>query len=296
MPAMTDHLRGTFMMVFGVLVLSPDTLLIYLVDADSWTIVFWRGVLVALTIFAAMTVHYRRDVIRRFTDIGRGGMISAALFGITSITFVTSVTLTTAANTLVIVASAPLFAAVFSRIFLKELVPIRTWAAAVVGFFAMVIIFSGSLGGGALAGDILALVTTICLAANFIVIRVHKEVSMVPAAALGGLICALAALPFASPASIHMGDILPIIIMGTIVLPFPLVMITVAPKLIPAPEVGLIMLLETALGPLWVWLVVGQRASVETLVGGGIILATLVVHNILAFRQGSNANFQDPRS
>jgi len=293
---MTDHLRGTFMMVFGVLVLSPDTLLIYLVDADSWTIVFWRGVLVALTIFAAMTVHYRRDVIRRFTDIGREGMISAALFGITSITFVTSVTLTTAANTLVIVASAPLFAAIFSRIFLREWVPMRTWAASAVGLFAMVIIFSGSLGGGALAGDILALVTTICLAANFIVIRVHKEVSMVPAAAMGGIVCALVALPFASPASIHPGDILPMIIMGTIVLPFPLVMITVAPKLIPAPEVGLIMLLETALGPLWVWLVVGQRASVETLVGGGVILATLVVHNILAFRQGSNANFQDPRS
>ncbi len=284
------------MMVIGVLVLSPDTLLIYLVDADSWTIVFWRGVLVALTIFSALTVFYRGDVLSRFTGIGYGGMISAFLFGITSITFVTSVTLTTAANTLVIIASAPLFAAIFSRIFLRERVPLRTWFAAAVGLFAMVLIFSGSLGGGALAGDILALVTTICLAANFIVIRVHKEVSMVPAAALGGFICALAALPFASPTSIHPGDIIPIIIMGTIVLPFPLVMITVAPKLIPAPEVGLIMLLETALGPLWVWLVVGQNPSKETLLGGAIILATLVVHNLLAFGKGPRPNVQDPRS
>ncbi len=282
---MTDYLRGVLLMFLGVLVLSPDTLLIYLVSADRWTLLFWRGSLIALTIFAGMITVYRLDTLKKLTGIGIGGVVVGILIATSTISFVAAVTITTAANALVIVAASPLFAAVLSRLLLRELVPTRTWVAACAGLLSIVILMWGSAGHGSMAGDLLALVTSLSMALNFIIVRVFRGVSMIPAAGIGGLLCAVVVLPLAGAVSISRGDVIPLLLMGTIVLPVPLVIMTIAPRLIPAPEVGLILLLETVLGPLWVWLVVGQKPALETAVGGSLLLITLMCHSLLAFRQ-----------
>ena len=281
----TEKVRGTLFMVSAVLILSPDALLISLVSADPWTLVFWRGLLTSCTLAAALVFSHGRRVFQEGLRIGSAGIVTGVFFGASTISFVMSVRLTTVANTLVILAAMPLFAAIFTRIFLSEKVPRRTWVAMVVGFSGIVVIFSGSLAGGSVIGDLLALVTASLMAANFVIIRRHKHVSMLPAVVLSGVLTTLFASFPATPLAVGPADILMLAVMGSVVLPVPLALITVAPKLIPAAEVSLIMLLEAFLGPLWAWLAIGQRPAWETVLGGGVLVLTLVVHALVGWKE-----------
>jgi len=281
----SDHLRGLLLMVLAVLVLTPDSLLISLIESDPWTLIFWRGLLTALTLTVALAVMHGRDMIKKTWEVGLPGIVAGLLFGCSTISFVMSVRLTTAANALVVVASMPLFAVVFTLIFLKEKVPLRTWLATIAGFGGIAILFSGSLGGGALIGDLLALVTACFMAGNFVLIRRFKKISMIPAVIFSGILTTLAVAPVSDPAVFDSIDFLYLILMGTIVLPVPLAIMTVAPKLIPAPEASLILLLETFFGPLWVWMVLKERPAKETVIGGMLLVITLIVHSIVSMRE-----------
>jgi len=284
MSSRSEHLRGLLLMVLAVLVLTPDSLLISLIESDTWTVIFWRGLLSALTLTVALVVMHGRDIFRKTWDIGAAGVVAGLLFGFSTISFVMSVRLTTAANALVIVASMPLFAAVFTWFFLREKVPLRTWLAALAGFGGIAILFSGSLGGGALIGDLLALVTACFMGGNFVLIRRFDRVNMIPAVILSGILTTMAVAPVSSPVVFESVDFLYLILMGSIVLPVPLAIMTVAPKLIPAPEASLILLLETFLGPLWVWMVLKEMPARETVLGGILLVVTLAVHSVLSLR------------
>ncbi len=271
-------------MVSAILILSPDALLISLISVDPWTLVFWRGLLTSCTLAAALVFSHGKRVFQEGLRVGPAGIVSGVFFGASTISFVMSIRLTTAANTLVIVASTPLFAAIFTRIFLSEKVPRRTWVAVVAGFSGIVVIFSGSLSAGSVTGDLLALATAMFMAGNFVIIRSHRQVSMIPAVVLSGILTTLITVFVTDPLSVGASDMLLLSVMGTVVMPIPLALMTVAPKLIPAAEVSLIMLLETFLGPFWVWLVIGQRPAGETVLGGGLLVLTLVVHALVGWK------------
>ncbi|TNF45797.1 DMT family transporter [bacterium] len=285
MTSRSDHLRGYLLMILAVLVLTPDSLLISLIEADHWTVVFWRGLLSAFTLTVALAVMHGREAIKKTWQVGLPGVFAGLLFGCSTISFVISVRLTTAANTLVIVASMPLFAAVFTRIFLKEKVPLRTWLAALVGFGGIAILFSGSLGGGALIGDLLAMVTACFMAGIFVLIRRFEKINMIPSVVFSGILTSMLVGYFSNPVVFSRIDFLYLILMGTIVLPVPLAAMTVAPKLIPAPEASLILLLETFLGPLWVWMVLKEKPAMETVLGGLLLVITLIVHSLWSMRE-----------
>jgi len=279
------HTMGTLLAIGGVLVLSPDTLLISSVGADTWTLIFWRGLLTALTLTVAILVMDRKRFLAEAFLMGVPGLVVAMFFAMSTVSFVISVRLTKAANALVIVAAMPLIAAVFTRIFLRERVPPRTWAAVIAGFSGILLVFSGNLGTSASLGDFLALLTALFMAGNFVIIRKFGSVNMLPAVVLSGLATTLLALVFVNPFSFQARDVFLLAAMGTVVLPIPLAVMTVAPKLIPPAEVGLIMLLETFLGPLWVWLALGERPGIQTVVGGGILISTLVFHEWAGIRR-----------
>ena len=254
----SPHLRGLAVPATGVLIITPDSLLVRLIDADAWTILFYRGVFVALSRAIFFAVRFGRTAPAHLMAIGRTGILSGLLAAGSNILFVVSLTLTTAANTLVIVSIAPLFAALHSRIFLKERIAPRTWIAVLVVFIGIAAIFSGSLGGGALIGDLCAIGAALFFAGHLTTLRYAKHLNMVPSVALGGIFTALAVLPLAAPFAVSAGDLALLAVMGLVMLPVALGLIALGPRLIPAPEVGLLILLESILGPLWVWLVVGE--------------------------------------
>jgi drug/metabolite transporter (DMT)-like permease len=286
-----QHLKGLGITGFGVLVLSPDALLIRLLSVDPWTTVMWRGGLMGLTLFAVLALVTRGKPLRSVRAIGRWGAVSAAIYGLNMTTFVYSINNTAVANTLVIIAAAPLFAAILSRVFLKERVAAETWLATTLVIAGIAVVFWDGLGRGTWDGDLAALATAWLLAGNFTVLRHRKHINMVPATMLGGIGAAvvLTLVGAAAPLSPSGQDWLVLALLGFVVVPIAFGLITIGPRYITAPEVGLLMLLETILGPIWVWLALGERASDIALSGGALVIATLLVCFTVRLRRQARA-------
>lgn len=284
MDRLPDHLKGLVITTLGVLVLTPDSLLVRLIQIDPWTMVFWRGLLMFLAIGGFTLAYYRGEAPARLRATGRAGLAAIALFGTGTVLFVLALYNTSVANVLVIVAAAPLIAAVYSRLFLAEPVALRTWAAIAAAIAGIAVLASDSARGGTILGDLAALGTAASVGIGFSVVRHARPRNMVPAMAVSGLVSALVALPLAAPASVPGDQIWLLLVLGVVVLPVSFGLLTLGPRYITAPEVGLIMLLETVLGPLWVWLVLTEEPSAHALVGGAIVIVALVGHSLAGLR------------
>lgn len=276
--------RGLVLTTLGVLILTPDTLLIRLVDLDPFTLMVWRGLLQALGTTAILFILYRSRTWESFRAVGRRGLFAAVAFTGSTFFFVLALHATSVANTLVIIAAAPLCAALMSRIFLGESIAGRTWAAIFGALAGIAILAWNDLGAGQFWGNLFALAGAFCLAGNFTILRHSKAVNMIPSMAIGGVMVALLALPFADFAALvppgpRLGYLL---IMGLVVLPASFALIALGPRSLPAAEVALILLLETVLGPLWVWLVIEEYPGNWSLIGGAIVVTTLVAHALTA--------------
>lgn len=278
------RLKGLVLVVGAVLVLSPDVLIIRLIETDRWTLLWGRGLLMAIGLAAYLGLRYRGEAVARARAIGRAGVFAAALFTGSTMMFVSSATLTTAANTLVILSAAPLFAAVFSRVFLKELVPARTWIAVAVAVAAIALIFAGSIGGGTLVGDLCAVASAACLAGYLVVLSHARAVSMIPALALSGLMVAAIMAPVADPLGVTPRDMALLALLGLLIMPIAFGQLTEGSRYLPPAEVSLITLLEMVLAPFWVWLAIGEVPGLATVIGGAVLLATLIAHAILGLR------------
>jgi len=284
----SNHLKGILITTLGVIILSPDALLIRLLNTDTWTAVLWRGLAFSTGILILMLLMYRRDVIQVFRNIGKAGMVIGVIFGISSFFFTASVQNTSIANTLVIISTSPLFAALFSWLYLKEKVPLRTWLAMLVIFTAIAMIMWNSAGTSSIWGDLAALGTAVFMAISFTFTRKHKDTNMVPAMFISGLVSAsLAALIIKQTSnSFYLSDAaIPYLIMGGIVVTLAFALITLGPRYIPAPEVSLIMPLETVLGSYLGWIFINEKPSSLTIIGGFIVILTLMIHAWLSLRK-----------
>ncbi len=275
---MSDHAKGLAITTLAMLVITPDALLIRLIGSDPWTLAFWRGLLSAVALVAGLAVIHRRRALAVMTAPGAPGLLIGALFGVGTIAFVWAITHTSAANTLLIIATGSMFAAAFSRMLLGERLALGT-AAAMAGTFAgLAVIVSDNLGGGSLEGDLSALVVAALSGLTFTLIRRHRMTDMVPTLAFGGLVTAVIALAVSLPAAVHARDAGLIAVMGLVMLPLAFALQFVGARYLPAPEVSLLFLLEAVLAPVLVWAVIDERPADTTVAGGTIILATLAAH------------------
>ena len=281
MTELPPHAKGLLITALGVLVLTPDSLLIRLVSADAWTLTFWRGVLYAAGMYVGIAAFSRGRTWRQFRAMGWAGLLVGVIFGLGKVTFIVSITHTTAANTLFIVSTSPLFAAMVAWLLMREPVSRRTWIAIVFALLGIGVIASEGVDRGGVIGNVAALLTALVLGASFALTRRYRERNMLPAMALSGLISAALVWPLAAPLSVSASDVAVLGVMGLVVLPISFGLIFIGPRYIPAPEVSLVLLLEAVLGPYWVWLALGEEPGGRTLLGGTIVLATLAVHSLL---------------
>ena len=278
------HTKGLVLGVLGVLLLSPDTLIIRLVDTDPWTFIAWRGVLMSIGIFVILALRYGTELLPRIRAVGWWGLIIALIFTVNNIFFQLSVQSTLVANTLVILATSPLFAALFSVLFLNERVPARTWAAITLSLLGIALVFLGDLGGGDLFGNVAALLAAIGLGVHFVLVRRTSPIDMAPAIGIAGVLTCLAGMSVSANLYLDPGQFGYILVLGLVLLPASFALLTKAPQYIPAPEVSLILLLETILGPLWVWLAINEEPPLPTVLGGTLIFVVLAVHAVLSLR------------
>lgn len=281
MPVFSDHAKGILITALGVLFISPDTVLIRLVQMDVWTLALWRGSLMAAGITALLLCIYGRRTPAVFRAIGWIGLVLGLLFALNVLVFMTAVLNTKVANVLVIVATAPLFAAAYSYLFLKEAVAPRTWLAILVAISGVSLLVWDGLGQGTGLGEAMALLAAIMLGAKFAIIRGRRTIDLIPAMALSGLILAVIAVPFARPSQVEGEQILWLLVMAFAVLTPATALTTYGPRFLPAPEASLLTLGETVLGPLWVLAVIGEAPTTLGFLGGAIVLTALVANALL---------------
>ena len=189
------------------------------------------------------------------------------------------------ANTLIMVALAPMLSAVLATIFLKEPTNKNTWAAIFVTFFSVTFIFYDSIQLGNIKGDIYGFITALGLAINANLARYAKEIDLVPSAVIGKLVVAIFAFFFIDNFYLSGMDLFIVPLMCIMCVAIPFVLVTIAPRFISAPEVNLFFLLEVILGPIWVWLIIKEQPSLQTIIGGIIIIITIALHSFLALKK-----------
>ena len=281
---LTDQQKGSLLAFIAVIFITPDSLFIRLSNVDTWGLVFYRGIIPFFTVFLGMLIIYKLNFFKILLSSGYHGLIYVGTFSITNITFVVSIQNTNVANTLVMIATAPMLSAILGAIFLKEPPDKKTWISIIITFIAIIYIFSDSLKLGNFYGDILGFITAIGLAVGAVTIRSAKSKNLVPAAVVGKLFVATFALFFIESFVLENKDLIIVPLMCILCVAIPFVLVTIAPRFIPSVEVNLFFLLETIIGPIWVWMIIKEQPSVETLYGGAVIIITIATHSFLKLR------------
>ena len=284
MKNLTDQQKGSLLAFVAVMFITPDSLFIRLSNIDTWGLVFYRGIIPFFSVFFGMLLIYRLDFFKILMTSGIHGIIYVITFSITNITFVVSIQNTNVANTLVMIATAPMLSAILGAIFLKEPPDKKTLISIIITFLSIIYIFFDSLKLGNFYGDILGFITAIGLAVGAVTIRSAKSKNLVPAAVIGKLLVASVALLFVENFALINQDLIIVPLMCILCVAIPFVLVTIAPRFIPAAEVNLFFLLETIIGPIWVWVVIKEQPSVETLLGGVVIIITIAIHSFLKLR------------
>ena len=284
MKNLTDQQKGSLLAFVAVMFITPDSLFIRLSNVDTWGLVFYRGLIPFFSVFFVMLLIYKLDFFKMLFTSGYHGLIYVSTFSITNVTFVVSIQNTNVANTLVMIATAPMLSAILGAIFLKETPDKKTWISIIITFLAIIYIFSDSLKLGNFYGDVLGFITAIGLAVGAVTIRSGKTKNLVPAAVVGKLFVATFALFFIESFVLVDQDLIIVPLMCILCVAIPFVLVTIAPRFIPAAEVNLFFLLETIIGPIWVWLIIKEQPSIETLQGGIIIITTIAIHSFLKLK------------
>jgi len=285
MKNLTDQQKGSLLAFTAVIFITPDSLFIRLSNIETSGLLFYRGAIPFITVFIALLMVYKANFFKLLFSIGRPGIVYAVTFSITNITFIISIQNTDVANTLIMIAMAPMLSAILGAIFLKENPDKKTWIAIIITFLAAIYIFYDSIKLGNILGDIFGFVTALGLAIGAVVVRSAKEKNLVPAAAIGKLLVAVFALFFVKDFELIHTDIFIVPLMCILCVAIPFVLVTIAPRFITAAEVNLFFLLETIFGPIWVWLVIKEQPSLETIIGGIIIILTIAIHSSLALKK-----------
>jgi drug/metabolite transporter (DMT)-like permease len=282
----TAYVTGIILIVSSTFFLSLSGVIVRALTVDEWTIVFWRSAFMTLTMLILMAVIKRGRIAAAFREAGRAGLYSGIAIGLAIICYIFSISRTTVANTLVLVAAAPLFAAALGMVMLKERVTPRSWAAIAIACGGIALMFLERMGSGELFGNLLAIVAAVLYAFSIVVMRGSGEVNLIPAICIAGIVSAAITLPYADLASVPVRDMGILAAMGVGQMGLGLVLFVFGAQRLPPAETALLALTETILAPLWVWLAINEVPSDWALIGGGILFAAVLANTALSLRRG----------
>ena len=284
MKNLSNQQKGSLLAFIAVFFITPDSLFIRLSAIETWGMLFYRGAIPFIVVLTGLLIFYKKNFFKVLFSMGIHGIFYAFIFSITNITFIVSIQNTNVANTLVMIAMAPMLSAVLGGIFLKELPDKKTWTAILITFGAAVYIFYDSIQLGNFIGDLFGLITALGLAIGAVIVRSAKNKDLVPAAVIGKLLVAIFAVSFVKSFALVELDLIIVPLMCVMCVALPFVLVTIAPRFISAAEVNLFFLLETIIGPIWVWLFINEQPTLETIQGGSIIILTIAIHSFLKIK------------
>jgi drug/metabolite transporter (DMT)-like permease len=255
--------------------------------ADAYQVVVVRHLFMAAGLFLAAILRSRSGGYRFTLSLGMPGLVACVSYGIGSITFILALANTTVAQTLLIITALPVTTAIMARIFLKESVRPVAWLA-MAGTIIGIVIMAGSIGeGGSIYGFIMAVMTVATMTYFAVGLRWGRETDMIPPIALGSLVAAFGAalISPSAPFDISLHDFMVLMIWGSVWSTVMILFFILASRSVPGGEMMLFIALEASLGPIWVWLAYDEVPTVATLVGGALILASVIGFAVSGMRQ-----------
>ena len=285
MKHLSSQHKGSLLAFIAVMLITPDSILIRLSTIETWGMLFYRGAIPFVVVLVGLIFFYKNNLVKALINIGYPGIFYVISFSICNITFIISIQNTNVANTLVMIAMAPMLSAILGSIFLKEVPDRKTWVAIIITLIAVTYIFHDSIEMGNFYGDLFGIITAFGLACNAVIARYAKNRDLVPSAVIGKLCVAIFAFFFVDTFALVNSDLIFIPLMCVMCVAIPFVLVTIAPRFIPAEEVNLFFLLETIIGPFWVWLVINEQPSIETIQGGVVIILTIAIHSFLKLKK-----------
>ena len=285
MNQLSSQKKGSLLAFIAVMLITPDSILIRLSNIETWGMLFYRGAIPFVVVLVGLIFFYKNNLLKALINIGYPGIFYVISFSICNITFIISIQNTNVANTLVMIAMAPMLSAILGSIFLKEVPDRKTWVAIFITLIAVTYIFHDSIEMGNFYGDLFGIITAFGLACNAVIARYAKNKDLVPSAVIGKLCVAVFAFFFVDTFALVDTDLIFVPLMCVMCVAIPFVLVTIAPRFIPAEEVNLFFLLETIIGPFWVWMVIKEQPSLETIQGGIIIILTIATHSFLKLKK-----------
>ncbi|MCL8483811.1 MULTISPECIES: DMT family transporter [Bradyrhizobium] len=268
---------GALIVAISAVAFSTAGLFTRLVEADVWTMLFWRGLFGGIMIGAYVIWTERTAHRKAFTAIGWAGVLTATCSTAGTICFVAALRMTTVADVTIVYATAPFIAAGIAWVWTRERPRCVTLVASGLALLGVVILSAAPLPAARMLGNLLALTMTILLALMMVINRRFRHVSMVPAACLSAFACAVLVAPLADPMSVTGADLVLLMLFGTTQFGMGLLLLTIGSRRIPAARASLLGNLELPLAPLWIWIAFGELPSRSTLVGGAVVCAALLL-------------------
>jgi drug/metabolite transporter (DMT)-like permease len=284
MKNLSNQHKGSLLAFIAVMLITPDSIFIRLSNIETWGMLFYRGAIPFVVVLVGLIFFYKNDLFKALVGIGYPGIFYVISFSICNITFIISIQNTNVANTLVMIAMAPMLSAILGSIFLKEIPDQKTWIAILITLISVTYIFYDSIEVGNFYGDLFGIITAFGLACNAVIARYAKNRDLVPSAVIGKLCVAIFAFFFVDSFSLVGTDLIIVPVMCVMCVAIPFVLVTIAPRFIPAEEVNLFFLLETIIGPFWVWMIIKEQPSIETILGGTVIILTIAIHSFLKLK------------
>jgi drug/metabolite transporter (DMT)-like permease len=275
--AQSQHRLGIALVVAGAVAFSTAPFFTRLLPYDSWTILFWRGLFGGSLIAVIMVLLQGRAGLRDLIGMSASGWLVSLYSTLGMIAFIPSLQLTSVSNVAIIIATGPFLAAALAWIWLGEIPRRRTMLASVVALCGVAIIVGNAHIGSDLLGVALACFMALAIAAMTVMVRRHKETSMVAAAAISNFLTSVVSLPFAHGiASVTVGDLFILAMFGFFQVALGLTLFFLGSRLLPSSQAALISTLETPLMPFWIWLAFSEVPAFRVLLGGALVMGAVI--------------------
>ena len=282
-------LPGPLLIFLGALSLSFGGLLVKSFEGSTlWQILFWRSMFFSLTVLTFLILTYKKNTIKAFYESGLPGLIGGIVLSFGFCGYVFAMYNTTVANTNFIISLQILFLAIFGYFFLKEKITALTLTSIILAMSGVLLMVGNSLTPGELSGNLAAFSMPITFAVLIIIVRKFPKVDMVPAQFIACISSCIIGYVLSTKIMISNHDIFLGFLAGFFQVGFGFIFITIGARTTPSATVGIIMLSESVLGPLWAFLFVSERPSLYGLIGGAIILFAVMLQFYSMFRLRTN--------
>ena len=272
------NLPGPLLVFLGACSLSFGGLIVKSFEgATLWQILFWRTVFFLLVISLYLIITYKKKVLKSFYDSGIPGFLGGFVLSFGFCGYVFAMYNTTVANANFIIQTQTIFLAIFGYFFLKEKISSITLASIILAISGILLMVGSSLSPGQMTGNIAAFLMPISFAVLILVVRKYPNVDMVPSQFIAGIFALLIGFLMSDKILISGHDIFLGFLAGFIQLGFGFILITIGAQRTPSAMVGIIMLTEAVLGPIWAWLFVNEQPPFIVLIGGSIVIFAVLL-------------------